>query len=338
MTSLAPVLPLRERVRRRVEAPSVQRLIIALIALNAVTLGLETWPAAMAAAGALILATDRILLAVFTLEIALRLYAHRLRFFRDPWSVFDFTVIGIALIPAAEGASVLRALRVLRILRLISAIPRMRMVVEALLSALPGIGSIAALLALIFYVAAVMATKLFGAAFPEWFGSVGNSLFTLFQIMTLESWSMGIVRPVMAEFPYAWAFFVPFILIATFTVLNLFIAVVVGAMQSENERAENERAAGAAGAAVLLAEIRALRQQIEDLRQHVTTLPIALPGLPEGAGRQRRTEGMRRGQTAGDLLATEMRARPGQGLSRRQTGEDATIQEYPGHSSDPVRR
>ncbi len=266
----------RERLQALVEAPRFQRVIFGLIALNALTLGLETWPAAMDAAGGMIVGADRVMLAVFAVEIAIRLYAHGLRFFRDPWSVFDFIVVGIALIPAAEGFSVLRALRMLRALRIISAVPRMRMVVQALLSAIPGIGSIIALLSLIFYVAAVMSTKLFGAAVPDWFGSVAKSLYSLFQIMTLESWSMGIVRPVMVEFPYAWAFFVPFILIATFTVLNLFIAVVVSAMQSEHDatREQDERAAHVEREGIF-AEILAVRDEIERLCRTVAAAQSA---------------------------------------------------------------
>jgi voltage-gated sodium channel len=233
-----------------------------------VTLGLETWPAAMQQAGWLILAVDRIALTVFAIEVALRLLAHGRTFFRDPWSVFDFLVVGIALVPAGESFSVLRALRVLRVLRLISAVPKMRMVVQALLTAIPGISSIVALLGLIFYVAAVMATKLFSPDFPEWFGTIGRSVYSLFQIMTLESWSMGIVRPVMAVYPYAWAFFVPFILIATFMILNLFIAVVVNAMQSQHEA---ERVAGEQIAhderGQILAELRELRQALRDLHE-----------------------------------------------------------------------
>ena len=207
-----------------------------------------------------------IALAIFTIEVTLRLTAHGRRFFREPWSVFDFSVVAIALVPAAEGFAVLRTLRVLRALRLISAVPRMRLVVEALLSAIPGISSILALLLLIFYVAAVMATKLFGAAGPEWFGSVARSFFTLFQIMTLEGWA-DIARALMVTVPWAWAFFVPFILIVTFTVLNLFIAVVVSAMQSghdaeltrENQAAHDERSE-------ILAEIRELRRELRQLR------------------------------------------------------------------------
>ncbi len=258
----------RDRLRAFVDSLPVQRTIIALIIVNAVTLGLETSPTAMAAAGDLILTADRIMLVIFSLEIAARIVAHGLRFFRDPWGVFDFLVVGIAWLPAANGFAVLRALRVLRVLRLISAVPRMRMVVQALLSAIPGLASIIALLALIFYVAAVMATKLFGAAFPEWFGTIGASLYTLFQIMTLESWSMGIVRPVLEVFPLAWLFFVPFILIATFTILNLFIAVVVSAMQSEHD-ADHAKVEGQAHdeRTVILAEIRALREEVASLKR-----------------------------------------------------------------------
>ena len=256
----------RERLRAFIEHSGVQRTIHALIVINAVTLGLETWSVAMATAGDLIIAADRIMLTIFSIEIATRLVAYGSRFFRDPWSVFDFVVVGIAWIPITEGTAVLRALRVLRILRIVSAVPKMRHVVEALLQAIPGIGAIAALLGLVFYVAAVMATKLFGDTFPEWFGSIGASLYSLFQIMTLESWSMGIVRPVMEVYSGAWIFFVPFILVTTFTVLNLFIAVIVGAMQTVHAAdASGEAALAAAERAQILEEIRALRAEINTL-------------------------------------------------------------------------
>ncbi len=255
------------RVGAVVDSHPFQKAIIVVIALNAITLGLETWPAAMAVAGRLLLIADRVMLMIFAVEIAARFFAHGLRFFRDPWNVFDFVIVGLALAPATTGFAVLRALRVLRVLRIISAVPKMRMVVRALLSAIPGISSIVALLALIFYVMAVMATKMFGAAFPEWFGSIPASLYSLFQIMTLESWSMGIVRPVMDVYPYAWMFFLPFILIATFTVLNLFIAVVVSAMQSEHEAEQLKKSSDASDERQsILAEIRALRVQVDRLQ------------------------------------------------------------------------
>jgi voltage-gated sodium channel len=257
----------RADLRAFLERRWIQNGIIALIVINAITLGLETSPTAMAAAGPTLLAIDRTILVVFVVEIALRLIAWGGRFFRDPWSVFDLVVVGVAMVPATNGLSVLRSLRILRVLRLISVVPRMRRVVSALLGAIPGMGSIIALMCLLMYVAAVMATKLYGPSFPELFGSIGASLFTLFQIMTLEGWSDGVVRPIAEVYPYSLLFFIPFILITTFIMLNLFVAVIVGAMQSEHE-AETASATKAAhdDQQALLAEVRALRAEIGTLR------------------------------------------------------------------------
>lgn len=268
LTLAAPSL--RERLRSFLELPWVQRGLLTLILLNAVTLGLETMPAVMRVAGTALHALDQAILLVFVLEIAFRLYVHRLAFFKDAWSVFDFIVVGIALVPASGPFSVLRALRVLRVLRVLTFVPSMKKIVGALMQSLNGMLSIAMVLGLVYYVAAVMATKLFGAAFPEWFGSLGASLYTLFQIMTLESWSMGIARPVMAQFPYAWAFFVPFILIATFTMLNLFIAVIVNAVQSmHDEEHKAEHDADVATQQQLLLQMQQLQQELQLLRQDI---------------------------------------------------------------------
>ena len=258
---------LRDRSRRLVERPWFQRLIISLIVINAAILGLETSETAMHYAGTVLRPADKIILAVFVVEIVLRLHAYGLKMLRDPWGVFDIIVVGIALVPASGPFTVLRALRILRVLRLISAVPSMRNVVEALLRSLPGLGSIIAILGLIFYVAAVMATKLFGESFPEWFGSIGASFYSLFQIMTLESWSMGIVRPVMQTYPLAWLFFVPFILIATFTMLNLFIAVVVNAMQSQHELEQGM--VDAERDAVSRAEHEELMRELKTIRERL---------------------------------------------------------------------
>ena len=257
---------LRGRLAAIAEDSRFQRAIIVLIVANAVTLGLETSPEIMASAGPVLVTLDHAMLTVFVIELAIRIGAYGRSFFRDPWSLFDFVVVGLALAPSTENFSVLRALRVLRVLRLITAVPQMRRVVGGLLSALPGLGSVVAILALMFYVAAVMATQLFGNTFPDWFGTLPKSLYSLFQIMTLESWSMGIVRPVMEVYPYAWAFFVPFILIATFTMLNLFIAVVVNAMQSFHDMEAEHAKASHAEHADLLAEIRALRAELQALK------------------------------------------------------------------------
>jgi len=262
------------RTQDALESAAFQHAITGLIVMNAITLGLETSPSVMEAVGPWLVAADRALLSVFVAELAAKIVVYRTRFHRDPWNLFDLVVVGLALLPTAGGLAVLRSLRVLRALRLVSAVPSMRRVVGALLHAVPGMGSIVALLGVIFYVFSVMATKLFGASFPEWFGSVGASAYTLFQIMTLESWSMGIVRPVMATHPHAWVFFVPFIVLTAFTVLNLFIGIIVDAMQSQHDaeqRAEQEaREAsdrrGADDRATILHELAALRREIAALR------------------------------------------------------------------------
>ncbi|WP_420396324.1 ion transporter [Nioella sp.] len=234
---------MRHWLETRLETALVRNTIIGVIVFNAVILGLETSDAAMARAGALITALDRICLAIFVVELTAKLIAYGSRFFRSGWNLFDAVIIGIALVPGGQGLSVLRSLRILRVLRVISVAPRLRRVVEGFVRALPGMGSVFLLMGIIFYIGAVMATKLFGASFPDWFGDLGQSLYTLFQIMTLESWSMGIVRPVLEVYPYAWAFFVPFIMITTFAVVNLLVGLIVNSMQdahSEEESAQTE--------------------------------------------------------------------------------------------------
>ena len=252
---------MREKLQRLIESSRFEWTIRAVIIINAIVLGLETVPSVMRDYGGILAALDKAAIAVFVVEIALKLYVYRLRFFASGWNIFDLLIVGVALVPASQQVSVLRALRILRVLRLISVVPSMRQVVQGLLGAIPSMGTVIALLSLIFYISAVMATKLFGQAFPQWFGTIGESFYSLFQIMTLESWSMGIVRPVMEQFPYAWAFFVPFILATSFIVLNLFIAIIVTAMEHEsNEEAVHEREE-------ILNEIRALRREVAELKK-----------------------------------------------------------------------
>jgi voltage-gated sodium channel len=230
---------MRQTVAAFLETPLFRNGIIAVILFNAVLLGMETSPTIMGAAGPVILLLDRICLGIFVVELVLKFYAHRLAFFRSGWNVFDLLIVSISLIPATQGFSVLRALRILRLLRVISVTPSLRRVVEGFLKALPGMGSVFLLMGMIFYIGAVMATKLFGRSFPEWFGDLGNSAYSLFQVMTLESWSMGIVRPVMEVYPYAWAFFVPFIMVTTFAVVNLLVGLIVNSMQDAHAAETN---------------------------------------------------------------------------------------------------
>ena len=256
-----------EKLRAFVTHPRFELTIIAVIIVNAVTLGLETSKTAMAAIGPFLTMLDKLILAIFVIEIVLRIIVHGRRFFVDPWSIFDFLIVVISLMPSSGALTVLRSLRILRVLRLISVVPSLRRVVGGLVAALPGMGSIVLLMTLIFYVFSVMATKLYGDTFPQWFGSIAESAYSLFQIMTLESWSMGIVRPVMEQHPYAWAFFVPFILCTAFTVLNLFIGIIVSAMQQEHEaEAAADREAIHEETENVIVQVKLLREEIHALR------------------------------------------------------------------------
>lgn len=230
---------MQDKLIRILESALIRNTILAVIVFNAIILGLETVKPVMARFGPAIETLDQVCLAVFVSELASKLIAYRLRFFRDGWNVFDFVIVGIALVPAAQGFSALRALRILRVLRVISSAPSLRRVVEGFITALPGMASVFMLMALIFYIGSVIATQLFADAFPDWFGNLPLSAYSLFQIMTLESWSMGIVRPVMEVYPYAWAFFVPFIMVTTFAVVNLLVGLIVNSMQDAHHEEEN---------------------------------------------------------------------------------------------------
>ncbi|CAE7866532.1 ceeh-1 [Symbiodinium microadriaticum] len=258
-----------------VEGRRFNNWIIGIILLNAAVLGLETSDDLMASdIGPVLLWSDKIMLGIFIIEIILRFIAHGWRFFLSAWHWFDLIIITIALVPAGEGMAVLRAFRVLRALRLVGRIPSMRLVVSALLHSLPGLGSTGAFMGLIFYIFAVMATTLFGDSHPQWFGTLGESAYSLFQIMTLESWSMGIVRPVMEVHPAAWAFFVPYVLITTFMVMNMVIAVLLDSMNAAKEERLRKMAehAGPVPTTItmdhLYAEIRALRDELNSVKKN----------------------------------------------------------------------
>lgn len=196
------------KIKSVVESKSFVNFITYLIILNGITMGLETSKEFVASFGLFASLFNTFVISIFTIEIVLRIYVNRISFFKDPWSLFDFTIVAISLVPLSTGFEILRVLRVLRLFRLVTVVPQMRKIVSALISVIPGMLSIAALMSLFFYIFAIMATQLYSEKFPQWFGTLGESFYTLFQIMTLESWSMGIVRPIMEVYPLAWTFFV----------------------------------------------------------------------------------------------------------------------------------
>lgn len=251
------------RLTAFVESSVFRNTIMAVILINAVALGLVTLPFEPPWFINALPVIDRIVVGIFLVELALKLAAYRLRFFTTGWNWFDLIVILVSVVPMAGSFSVLRSLRILRAFRLFSVMPQMRKVVEALLHAIPGMGAVIAVLALMFYVSAVMATKLFSLTNPDRFGTLGDSAFSLFQVMTLEGWATDLALPVMEFHPWAWLFFLVFIVLTSFAILNLFIAIIVDSLQSKHFDAEEERDAEVGEDVIeLQSEISGLRSEI----------------------------------------------------------------------------
>ncbi len=257
-------------IKNTVESRWFQNFIITIILINGAVLGIQTIEGLTPSSMLILDMVDKICLTIFVIELSMKLVIYRTSFFRRGWNIFDLIIVGISLIPASGQLSILRALRILRLLRLITTVDSIRRVVSGMLIAIPGVGSVGALLLIFFYIGAVISTTLFGDQFPQWFGNLGRSMYSLFQIMTLESWSMGIVRPVMEEFPYAWIFFIPFIMVTTFMVLNLFIGIIVDAIATVKEQDNVDRQ-----------QQFSSKQDIDQLRQDIAVLQNQLDQLLE---------------------------------------------------------
>lgn len=261
---------LRANITRLVESRLFVGLIVGLILLNALTLGLETSDRMMELYGPVLLMLDQIVVGVFVAEMILKFYAYRLSFFRNGWNVFDLSIIALSLIPATGPLAILRALRIFRVLRLFSIVPQMRMVITGLLRAIPGMTSVVAVIAIVFFVFSVLVTKIFGRTgdpvLEGLFGDLGASMFTLFQLMTLEDWVGGIVEPAMELHPWSWMIFIPFIILTTFAILNLFIGVIVEAMQNVHNEEQRKMSPDDPDKEVTLED---LRRDIQALRDEI---------------------------------------------------------------------
>lgn len=262
---------MRKWVRKLVDSDLFRNTITLLIITNAITLGIETVNALPPGIHAGLRAFDTLVIGVFTIELMLKLFAWRLDFFKSGWNLFDLAIVTVSWLPGTQALQVLRSLRVLRVLRLLHVIPMMRRIVEALFRAIPGMGAILAVLGVLVYAGSVMSTTLFGQSDdPEvvaLFGDIPASAFTLFQVMTMDGWRNEVVQKVMDDgHPYAWIFFLSFIFLASFAVLNLFIALIVDALQAEQE-AQTEEA------------IDEIEDSIEDAQAEIRAEMKAMTGL-----------------------------------------------------------
>jgi len=259
----------RNKIQLIVETRYFQNFIISLIILNSISIGFETSDKIMLAFGSILLLMDKVILFVFVIEIILKLYAYRISFFKSGWNIFDLSIVAIALLPVSGSLAILRSLRIIRSLRLLKNLPKLRFIVESLLHSLPSLGWIFVLLALVFYIFAVIGTKLFSSEFPELFGSLGRSMFSLFQIMTLEGWA-EIARNVMIKYPLAYIYFIVFILLASYTTLNIFIAIVVNTMSEVQLRVSNKEVEKIEN--FIQDENEELRNDIKNIKEQIINL------------------------------------------------------------------
>lgn len=243
----------RQKIASMVDAPEFRHGVTALILINAVIVGLETYPEIKTGYGGFLEAADRVVLYLFTAELALRFFAAapRAGFFRSGWNLFDLVIVALGYLPSSEFFTVARLFRIVRVLRAVTVVPNLQRVVAALLLSLPSLGHIAALLGLLIYVYAAIGTSLFGAVAPQYFGTLHRSVLTLFAVITLEGW-VGVMDEVLPHLPGAWLYFVTFILLGTFVALNFFVGVIVNNLQSVAIDEGND-----------LAEIRATLARLE---------------------------------------------------------------------------
>lgn len=247
--------------------------IVLIILINSIVLGLITSEAIYAKFGELLEFILSACVVIFTVEITLRIIAKGWRFFLNGWNIFDFLLITMALMPETGAAITFRVFRVLRALRMVSSMKKLRHIVSAILVSAPHVFWAAVLEMIIFYIFGIMGQNLFHEAFPQWFGTLGETVYTLFQVTTLESWSMGIARPVMKVYPWAWMYFVPFVMISSYIVLNVVVGVVVNATSDISEDDNISMKDKIKAKKVTNTEIS---EQINELKEHILRLEAKL--------------------------------------------------------------
>jgi voltage-gated sodium channel len=257
-------------------APAFQNFIFAVIVANAITLGLGTYDWSSSTEAVLTTADD-VFLGIFVVELAIRIAAYGRRpqdFFRDGWNVFDFIVIGLAFVPGVrDNVTLLRLARLLRVVRLVSVMPDLRILVRAMTRSLAPITSLGVLTLLLMYVYAMVGWILFNEEDPESWGNIGESMLSLFQILTLENWPAYLERGQEIH-PSSWIFFVSYVLIASFLVINILIAIIINSMEEVHE-AERSEERGRIDEAIASGE-GTVADRIGDLRNSIDRLEAEL--------------------------------------------------------------
>ncbi len=245
--------------------------IIAVIIVNGIILGLETSSTISRLYGDWLYLGNDIALGVFIVEAALKMLAlwpRPHRYFRDGWNVFDFLIIAFALVPATgQFAMIARLARLLRVVRLISAIRDLRLIVAALVRSIPSVGHVMMLMSIVAYIYAIMGHQLFHEHDPEHWGTLGRSLLTLFNITTLDNWTQ-IMNAAMEQHPWAWIYFVSFVVVGTFVVINLFIAIIINSLD-DAKRSNLQEGLEPVSHQDIVRELRATQETLKRLEERL---------------------------------------------------------------------
>ena len=269
-----------EKLKRFVEGKYFQGFILIVIVFNAIILGLQTFPAIEDSIGDVLSVLDTICLGIFVAEMILKMIVYKFfGYFKSAWNWFDFIIVMTSLLSGLAVLSSFRILRVFRVFRslrglrgfkMISSLKPLQAIIAAIGKSLPGISWTALLLIIIYYIYAIIGVTQFSAVFPDWFGNIGKAMYTLFQVMTLESWSMGISRPVMEVYSFAWAYFVPFVLLSSFIVMNVVVGIVVNAISEVTaDTAKEEEEEKTVSNKELVSEIHSLKEQLDRLEKQL---------------------------------------------------------------------
>jgi voltage-gated sodium channel len=269
-----------ETARRIADSSGFQHFILGVIVVGAIVIGVETSAALTARYGAVLVAVEILIQAIFVAELTIRVFAYWPRpagFFRNGWNVFDFAVVSASLLPQAGAfAIVARLARLMRITRLVSAFPELRLIIGTMIRSIPSMGHVIVLLTLLLYVYAVLGFHFFRQLDPARWGTLGAALLTLFQMLTLEGW-VEIQAAVLDTYPLAWIYFSSFVLVAVFVVVNLFIAVVINNLESVKHEQQVVTDRGSAHSALLEA-IATVHQRLEDLEEQLRAASRKKPG------------------------------------------------------------
>lgn len=272
-----------KKLKSFVEGDFFQNAILIIVILNSIILGLQTSPAIVHAIGKELEIIDSICLIIFIIEMILKMIVTKFfGYFKNGWNWFDFIIVLISVLSGAAVLSSFRVFRVFRVFRslkslkslrslrslrgfkMVSSLKPLQNIIIAIGRSIPGMCWASLLLLVIYYIFSIIGVTLFGTEFPDWFGNIPKTMYTLFQVMTLESWSMGISRPVMEEFSFAWAYFVPFVLVSSFIMMNVIVGIVVNAISETAEIKKKEE--------LEKSDIDAIQKEILSVREHLDNL------------------------------------------------------------------